>query len=57
MNAVLPTVVMTAMGRQVWSDPAKADVVRKRIPLGKFAGDVLARDLIQGRGGRRKGTP
>lgn len=37
VNAVNPTVVMTAMGRQVWSDPAVADPLRERIPLRKFA--------------------
>jgi len=39
VNAVNPTVVMTAMGRRGWSDPAVADPVRERIPLRKFAGN------------------
>lgn len=37
VNAVNPTVVMTALGRRVWSDPAVAEPLRKRIPLRKFA--------------------
>jgi len=37
VNAVAPTVVLTPMGAQVWGDPAKADPVKARIPLGRFA--------------------
>ncbi|XP_020385898.2 L-xylulose reductase [Rhincodon typus] len=37
VNAVNPTVVMTAMGRIGWSDPAKAAGMLSRIPLGRFA--------------------
>ncbi|XP_025098528.1 L-xylulose reductase-like [Pomacea canaliculata] len=37
VNCVNPTVVMTDMGRKVWSDPAKANPVLARIPLGHFA--------------------
>lgn len=37
VNSVNPTVVMTDMGKMAWSDPAVADPVLKRIPLGKFA--------------------
>lgn len=40
VNAVNPTVVMTAMGRRAWSDAELADPMRARIPLGKFAGNV-----------------
>ncbi|KAF2360993.1 NAD(P)-binding domain [Trinorchestia longiramus] len=36
-NAVCPTAVMTAMGRMVWSDPAKGGPMLARIPQGKFA--------------------
>ena len=39
VNAVNPTVVMTAMGRKAWSDPTKAGVMLSRIPLGRFAGN------------------
>ena len=38
MNAVNPTVVLTAMGQKAWSDPAKAGPALNRIPLGRFAG-------------------
>ncbi len=38
INAVCPTVVMTEMGKKVWSDPVKAEPMLKRIPLGRFAG-------------------
>lgn len=37
VNCVNPTVVMTDMGRIGWSDPAKADPFRERIPLKRFA--------------------
>jgi NAD(P)-dependent dehydrogenase (short-subunit alcohol dehydrogenase family) len=37
VNAVAPTVVLTPMGTKVWGDPAKADPVKARIPLGRFA--------------------
>ena len=34
------------MGKEFWgSDPAKADKMKSRIPLGKFAGKVLNRYL------------
>jgi len=36
-NSVNPTVTMTDMGVYAWSDPAKADPVLNRIPLGRFA--------------------
>lgn len=37
VNAVNPTVVMTPMGREVWSDPVVAAPVLSRIPMGRFA--------------------
>ncbi|XP_078427115.1 L-xylulose reductase-like isoform X2 [Cetorhinus maximus] len=37
VNAVNPTVVMTAMGRIGWSDPTKAAGMLSRIPLQRFA--------------------
>jgi NAD(P)-dependent dehydrogenase (short-subunit alcohol dehydrogenase family) len=42
VNAVAPTVVLTPMGRKVWGDPAKADPMKAKIPLRRFAetGDV-----------------
>nr|XP_034830820.1 uncharacterized short-chain type dehydrogenase/reductase y4vI-like [Maniola hyperantus] len=37
VNAVLPTVVMTELGRRVWSEPSKAQYMLSKIPLGRFA--------------------
>jgi NAD(P)-dependent dehydrogenase (short-subunit alcohol dehydrogenase family) len=36
VNAIAPTVVLTPMGTQVWGDPAKADPVKAKIPMGRF---------------------
>lgn len=36
VNGIAPTVVLTPMGTQVWGDPAKADPVKAKIPLGRF---------------------
>lgn len=36
VNNVNPTVILTRMGRENWSDPAKANPVTSRIPLGRF---------------------
>jgi NAD(P)-dependent dehydrogenase (short-subunit alcohol dehydrogenase family) len=36
VNSINPTVTMTPMGVLAWSDPAKADPVKARIPLGRF---------------------
>ena len=43
-NAVLPTVVLTELGKKAWSDPANADPMIHRIPLHKFA---QPEDVIQ----------
>ena len=45
-NAVCPTVVMTAMGEQAWSDPAKAEPMLAKIPLGRFGQPVEVADLV-----------
>uniref|UniRef100_A0A3P9N5Z6 Dicarbonyl/L-xylulose reductase n=1 Tax=Poecilia reticulata TaxID=8081 RepID=A0A3P9N5Z6_POERE len=37
VNSVNPTVVMTKMGRLGWSNPEKAQTMKSRIPLGRFA--------------------
>lgn len=39
-NNVNPTVVMTKMGAKAWSDPEKSGPILKRIPLGRFAGNL-----------------
>ena len=36
VNAISPTVVMTPLGREAWSNP-KGDALRARIPVGRFA--------------------
>jgi L-xylulose reductase len=36
VNTVNPAVTLTAMARTAWSDPAKADPVLARMPLGRF---------------------
>ena len=36
-NAVNPTVTLTAMAAQAWSDPEKSGPMLKRIPVGRFA--------------------
>jgi NAD(P)-dependent dehydrogenase (short-subunit alcohol dehydrogenase family) len=46
VNAVAPTVVLTPMGTQVWGDPAKADPVKARIPLGRFAYPKEISDVV-----------
>ncbi|CAA9996493.1 unnamed protein product [Nesidiocoris tenuis] len=50
VNCVNPTVVLTAMGRLGWSDPAKAGPLLQRIPLNRFAEvhDSLARYKLHG---------
>uniref|UniRef100_A0A2P2HYK2 L-xylulose reductase-like n=1 Tax=Hirondellea gigas TaxID=1518452 RepID=A0A2P2HYK2_9CRUS len=45
VNAVNPTVVMTEMGRHVWSDKEKSEAVLARIPQGKF---VEKLDVVNG---------
>jgi NAD(P)-dependent dehydrogenase (short-subunit alcohol dehydrogenase family) len=48
VNAIAPTVVLTPMGTQVWGDARKADPVKAKIPLGRFAqpGEVTAAVLF-----------
>jgi NAD(P)-dependent dehydrogenase (short-subunit alcohol dehydrogenase family) len=45
-NAVAPTIVMTDMGRKVWSDPAKSDPVKACIPAHRFGEPVEIADLV-----------
>ncbi|CTQ34729.1 SDR family NAD(P)-dependent oxidoreductase [Jannaschia rubra] len=44
VNAICPTVVMTPMGRAVWSDPARADPLLAATPLGRFGEPVEVAD-------------
>ena len=36
VNSVNPAITLTAMARKAWSDPARADPMLKRMPLGRF---------------------
>lgn len=46
VNALAPTVVLTPMGEQVWGDPRKADPVKRKIPLGRFAQPAEITDAV-----------
>ncbi len=39
-NCICPTVTMTSMGQQVWSDPVKQEKILNRIPIGRFVKPV-----------------
>ena len=45
-NAVAPTIILTPMAVQVWSDPAKSDPMLARTPLGRFGQPLEVADLI-----------
>jgi len=45
-NAVAPTVILTAMGRQVWGKPSKGDPMKARIPSRRFGEPVEVADLV-----------
>lgn len=45
-NAVLPTVIMTPMGEQVWGDPAKLDPFLAKVPLGRTGKTIEVADLV-----------
>ncbi len=36
VNAIAPTVVLTAMGERVWGAPEKGDPMKAKIPIGRF---------------------
>jgi NAD(P)-dependent dehydrogenase (short-subunit alcohol dehydrogenase family) len=47
VNSVNPTVTLTPMGELAWSDPAKADPLKARIPLGRFINpDEVAETIL-----------
>ena len=55
VNSVNPAVTLTPMAVKAWSDPAKADPVKERMPMGRFiepgeVADVIA-FLLSGRAG------
>jgi 2-deoxy-D-gluconate 3-dehydrogenase len=45
-NAVAPTVILTAMGRQVSGEPAKGDPMKARIPARRFGEPIEVADLV-----------
>ena len=45
VNAICPTVVMTPMGRELWSPKEKADPFLAKTPLGRFGEPVEIADL------------
>ncbi len=45
-NAVAPTVILTAMGRQVWGDPKKGDPMKARIPSRRFGEPIEVADVV-----------
>lgn len=45
VNAICPTVVLTQMGRELWSAPEKKDPFIARTPLGRFGEPVEIADL------------
>lgn len=45
VNAICPTVVLTEMGKQLWSAPEKKDPFIARTPLGRFGEPVEIADM------------
>lgn len=45
VNAICPTVVMTDMGRQIWSPPEKSGPMLAATPLGRFGEPVEIADM------------
>ena len=45
VNAICPTVVMTPMGKKVWSPPEKSGPMLAKTPLGRFGEPVEIADL------------
>ena len=44
-NAIAPTVILTAMGQQVWGEPSKGDPMKARIPARRFGEPKEVADL------------
>ncbi len=45
VNAICPTVIMTEMGRQIWSPPEKSGPMLAATPLGRFGNPVEVADM------------
>ncbi len=46
VNAICPTVVMTDMGREIWSPPEKSGPMIAATPLGRFGEPVEIADMV-----------
>jgi len=46
VNSVNPTVALTKLGREAWSDLAKAEPLLARIPMGRFLGNVASKRAV-----------
>jgi len=45
-NAIAPAIVLTDMGKKVWSDEAKSAPIKARIPLHRFGEQIEIADLV-----------
>jgi NAD(P)-dependent dehydrogenase (short-subunit alcohol dehydrogenase family) len=45
-NAVAPTVILTAMGQQVWGEASKGDLMKARIPARRFGEPFEVANLV-----------
>jgi NAD(P)-dependent dehydrogenase (short-subunit alcohol dehydrogenase family) len=45
-NAVCPTIILTPMAEQVWSDPAKSNPMLEKTPLRRFGQPIEVADLV-----------
>jgi NAD(P)-dependent dehydrogenase (short-subunit alcohol dehydrogenase family) len=45
-NAIAPTVILTAMGQQVWGEASKGDPMKARIPARRFGEPFEVADLV-----------
>ena len=45
-NAVCPTIILTPMAQQVWSDPAKSGPMLEKTPLRRFGQPIEVADLV-----------
>lgn len=45
-NAIAPTVILTAMGQQVWGEASKGDPMKARIPARRFGEPFEVAELV-----------
>lgn len=46
INSVAPTIILTPMAEQVWSDPAKSNPMLEKTPLRRFGRPIEVADLV-----------